>query len=108
MFRDEKVWMLVLKEEQPIRTVRSGDTVTVDELDQELYDELKKLRSSLAKEKEIPAYTIFSNATLADMARKKPTNLTRFKKVSGVGELKATWYGKEFINRIVTYLKKHA
>ena len=108
LFRDEKVWMLVRKEEQPIRTVRSGDTVTVDELDQELYDELKKLRSSLAKEKEIPAYTIFSNATLADMARKKPTNLTRFKKVSGVGELKATWYGKEFINRIVTYLKEHA
>lgn len=107
LFRDEKVWMLVRKEEQAIKPARTGDTVIVDELDQELYDELKRLRSRMAKEKAIPAYVIFSNATLADMARKKPTNLTRFKKVSGVGELKATWYGKEFINRIITYLKEH-
>jgi len=34
------------------------------------------------------------------MARKKPTNLTQFKKVSGVGELKASWYGKAFLAEI--------
>ena len=45
--------------------------------------------------------------TLADMAAKKPTNLTQFKKVSGVGELKATWYGKAFVKKIVSYLKEH-
>ena len=40
---------------------------------------------------------IFSNATLMDMAKKHPTNMTAFKRVSGVGEMKASWYGKEFL-----------
>ena len=108
LFRNEKVWMLVLKEEQPtVQTVQRSDVVTVDEVDQEMYEELRGLRSSIAKQKGIPAYTVFSNATLADMAAKKPTNLTQFKRVSGVGELKAGWYGNAFIRKIKEYLQDH-
>ena len=43
---------------------------------------------------------VFSNATLEDMAKQKPKNLSEFKRVSGVGELKAQWYGKQFLERI--------
>lgn len=108
LFRDEKVWMMVLKEErETVRLPKHGDVVSIDEMDQELFEELRSLRSSIAKQNDIPAYTVFSNATLVDMARKKPTNLTRFKKVSGVGELKAAWYGKEFVEKIISYLKEH-
>ena len=43
----------------------------------------------------------------ADMAKKKPVTLGEFKKVSGVGELKATWYGGVFVERIKDYLREH-
>ena len=109
LFRGEKIWMLVPKEEEPApKPVRKKDAVVVEELDQELFEELRVLRSDIAKREHIPAYTVFSNATLADMASKKPANLTQFKKVSGVGELKATWYGKAFVEKIREYLRDHS
>lgn len=69
----------------------------------ELFDCLKELRMQLAKEAGIPAYVVFSNATLTDMAKKQPENMTQFKRVSGVGELKAAWYGKAFLECIRKY-----
>ena len=107
LFGDEKVWMMVLKEEPEPAAAQQSDRVILDEMDQELFEDLKSLRSSIAKQKGIPAYTVFSNATLVDMARKKPINTTQFKKVSGVGELKATWYGGVFVERIKDYLREH-
>ena len=58
------------------------------------------LRASLAQKGKIPAYVVFSNATLLDMVKKKPKNMTQFRSVSGVGELKANWYGKAFLAEI--------
>lgn len=69
----------------------------------ELFDVLKELRGKLAKEAGIPAYVVFSNATLTDMAKKKPKTMSEFRKVSGVGEIKAAWYGAAFLNRIKEY-----
>jgi len=69
----------------------------------DLFDCLKMLRAKLAKEAGIPAYVVFSNATLSDMAQKQPKNMSQFKKVSGVGELKAAWYGKAFLEEIKKY-----
>ena len=108
LFRGERVWMLVPKEaEEAPKVSRLKNAVAVEELDQELFEELRILRGELAKKEHMAAYMVFSNATLADMAAKKPTNLTQFKKVSGVGELKATWYGKAFVKKIVSYMKEH-
>jgi ATP-dependent DNA helicase RecQ len=64
---------------------------------------LKDLRKKLAKEAWLPAYIIFSNATLTDMAIKKPSTLQEFLEVSGVGEVKAERYGKEFLRVIGEY-----
>ena len=47
-----------------------------------------------------PRYVIFSNATLADMARRRPTDLEGFLEVSGVGEVKARKYGKAFLRTL--------
>ena len=73
----------------------------------ELMDALKELRNKLAKEAGIPPYVIFSNATLADMAKKQPKNLTEFRKVSGVGELKAAWYGKAFLKQVKKFREEN-
>ena len=75
--------------------------------DVDLFDVLKELRGKLAKEAGIPAYVVFSNATLTDMAKKKPKTLSEFRKVSGVGELKAAWYGTTFINCIKQYCNEN-
>ena len=100
LYRGKAVSMLV--EQEPEAPAPSAVRITGD--DGELLDVLKELRLELAKKAEIPAFVVFSNATLADMAKKKPTTMSEFKKVSGVGEIKAAWYGEPFLKCIREYL----
>ena len=57
----------------------------------------------MAKKDQVPAYVIFSNATLEDMAKKQPKTMAEFLTVSGVGAVKAQRYGDAFLGE----LKKH-
>jgi ATP-dependent DNA helicase RecQ len=69
----------------------------------ELFDNLKKLRTKLASEQNMPAYIVFSDATLADMCRKLPLNEDALLEVSGVGQTKLERYGREFLEVIKEY-----
>ncbi len=71
--------------------------------DAELFSLLRALRADIAKKRGVPAYVVFTDATLRDMARKKPTNAAGFRSVSGVGEAKAAQYQAAFINCIRKY-----
>lgn len=68
-----------------------------------LLDRLKATRNKLAQEENVPAYIVFSNAALADMAAKSPRSLEEFLEVSGVGQVKASKYGKYFLDVIEEY-----
>ena len=68
-----------------------------------LFEALRSLRYKLAQEEGVPAYIIFSNAHLADMARKAPGTIAEFMDVSGVGEVKAARYGKVFLDAIAEF-----
>ena len=57
----------------------------------------------LAAAEGVPAYVVFSNATLADMAAKAPHTMEDFLEVSGVGEIKAARYGEAFLKAIAAY-----
>ena len=94
LYFGEPVEVLVLKQEEKLQRL-DDDGMTEDE--RELFDLLRACRSALAREHGVAPFMIFSNATLVDMAKKHPTNMTAFKRVSGVGEMKASWYGKEFL-----------
>ena len=94
LYLGESVEVLVLKQEDKLQRL-DEDGMTEDE--RELFDRLRECRSALARQHGVAPFMIFSNATLIDMARKRPTNMTAFKRVSGVGEMKASWYGKEFL-----------
>ncbi len=72
--------------------------------DDGLLSALKALRVRLAREAGIPAYIIFSNATLADMAAKRPRTPEEFQNVSGVGQVKAARYGQVFLEEIASYI----
>lgn len=102
LYQGQQISMLVEKEKEEPQTTAQIRDLSSDEA--ELYDVLRELRASLAKDAGIPAYVVFSNATLADMARKKPRTISTFKKVSGVGELKAAWYGTAFLKQIQKFL----
>ena len=58
---------------------------------------LKSLRTRLAKAESVPAYVIFSDRSLIDMAAKRPTTAPRFGEIHGVGQAKLARYGEAFL-----------
>lgn len=65
-----------------------------------LLDSLKTLRTLLAARTHAPAYTVFSDASLIDMVKKRPATLESFLDVSGVGQAKQQKYGQVFLRVI--------
>ena len=74
-----------------------------EDVDPALFAKLKEERAAIAKREGVPAYIIFTDATLQDMARKTPTNDMAFLAVSGVGRVKLDKYGVRFQNVIKAY-----
>ena len=70
------------------------------ELNAELFESLRLLRNRIAADQRVPAYIVFSDATLWDMCRKLPMNRIDFMKVNGVGQAKLERYGEMFIDKI--------
>ncbi len=68
--------------------------------EQAMLGNLKTLRSLLAARSHAPAYTVFSDATLTDMVKKRPATLDAFLEVSGVGQVKQRKYGRLFLSVI--------
>ncbi|MFZ1201401.1 MAG: RQC domain-containing protein, partial [Desulfobacterales bacterium] len=114
----EKSWPL-LKGEKTIRFRR--DTVPVklprngrearqpsaptplDERSMNLWDHLRRVRFEIAKEMELPAYVIFHDKTLTEMAARRPQSRADLLQITGVGERKADQYGKRFLSAIQTW-----
>ncbi len=65
-----------------------------------LYEALRACRMELARREGVPAYMIFSNAALSDMALKRPADMEELMQVSGVGSYKASHYGEAFLETI--------
>ena len=73
---------------------------SLDDDDKTLFEELRKLCITLAREQSVPPYFIFPVSTLADMATKKPSDATALLAVSGVGQVKVDRYGVAFLEVI--------
>lgn len=71
--------------------------------DEKLLAALKDLRKSLAMRQSIPAYVVFTDATLVDMCRLKPKTQEEFMEVSGVGQAKSQCYGEVFLAVIAEF-----
>lgn len=76
---------------------------TNSEVKASMLDSLKQLRRKIASKQNVPAYVVFSDATLVDMCKKHPHTPDEFLGVSGVGKAKLDKYGKEFIDIIVEF-----
>lgn len=77
-------------------------------VDKGLFEALRKLRTKIAGKKKIPAYIVFGDGALRDMARKRPVTLDSFLDVKGVGEKKSKKYGETFITAIKDYCFEHS
>ncbi len=66
----------------------------------ELFDELRRLRLAIARKRGLPAYVIFNDATLKEMAAVKPGTVAALLRITGVGEKKAEQYGEVFLEVI--------
>jgi len=72
-------------------------TADLPEADQTLFAALKKLRLEFARERGVPAYVIFRDRSLVDMAANKPANEAEFADVFGVGEAKLRDFALPFL-----------
>lgn len=96
--RERLVMKKVENSEKVVKTHRPEVPV-----DSELLDALKALRKSIASKKSVPAYVIFSDATLIDMCKKCPETPDEMLEVSGVGRTKLEKFGKEFLEVIAKF-----
>ncbi|MCZ8076121.1 MAG: RQC domain-containing protein, partial [Paucibacter sp.] len=76
---------------------KSAAPIELDEDAMERFEQLKSWRAEVAKEHGLPAYVIFQNVTLAEMARQNPQSLDELAGISGVGAKKLEAYGEEIL-----------
>jgi ATP-dependent DNA helicase RecQ len=79
---------------------------TID-CDEGLFDRLRALRRALADERNVPAYVIFSDVALREMARAYPTTAAEFRRIPGVGEQKLKDFAEPFLAAIADYLRSN-
>nr|WP_136251561.1 DNA helicase RecQ [Ningiella ruwaisensis] len=84
-------------------TQSKKDKYVPSNVDSKLFEKLKALRKRISEEVDMPAFIIFSDASLADMTRIQPTTPSAFLSVTGVGEKKLESYGDAFISLIKEY-----
>ena len=94
--------MKLPKEKQPEKPAQTSSA----EENAELMKRLKSLRTKLASALGVPAYVVFSDASLREMSVKMPQTNEEFLSVSGVGSRKAERYGRKFMEVISEYISE--
>jgi len=97
--------MKIIKEK--VKSDRKGrkkkESNSVDHLDEQLFEQLRELRFKVAQKQGVPAFVVFSNATLADMCARLPKTEDEMLEVNGVGQTKLERYGADFLKAISHY-----
>ncbi len=94
--------MLTKPISEPTRKAQPTDEQAHDE---SLFARLRQLRKTLADERDVPAYVIFSDVALRQMAQNYPSNEQEFLRISGVGSRKLEEFGSAFLGTISEYLE---
>jgi ATP-dependent DNA helicase RecQ len=77
--------------------VTADDEVTLTAQEQRLLVALRDKRLEIARKDAVPAYIVFSDRTLAEIALRRPASLAALANVKGVGEMKLARYGEQFL-----------
>lgn len=95
---------LVVPKAAKVRRRREGE-ISCDEI---LFDQLRKLRKSIADDRGVPAYVIVGDATLRQLAREYPESPDAMHDIFGMGEKKRAEFGHSFADAIAVYLRNNA
>jgi ATP-dependent DNA helicase RecQ len=94
------------RQPRPVKGRRAERPMTAVEreswagVDRELFEELRRTRLDIARERHVPPYVIFHDSTLREMARLRPRSLEALRHVHGVGDRKAEQFGPRFLDVI--------
>jgi len=77
-------------------------------VDKGLFEALRKLRTSIARKKGVPAYVVFGDAALRDMARRRPSTYVKLLEVKGIGEKKRRQYGDVVLSAMKDYCQTNS
>lgn len=99
-----KVYLPKRKEGSPVWRELEGSKLTHES---ELYDTLKDVRRTLAREENVAAYIVLSDATLLEMATYLPQNLLHLSRITGFGDMKLQKYGADFLSAINAHCTKY-
>ncbi|MFA7654057.1 MAG: DNA helicase RecQ [Candidatus Magasanikbacteria bacterium] len=75
--------------------------------EQKLFNQLKVVRMDLAQKENVPAYLVFSDATLLELATYLPQTIKDIRSISGFGDIKLARYGQVFLEKVIDYCNKH-
>jgi ATP-dependent DNA helicase RecQ len=91
--------------ERPPKRGKAARTALAEDadIDAALFDRLRELRRTLAAEQAVPAYVVFADAALLDMAARVPLTRAAFLECHGVGETKAERYAEAFLTEIAAH-----
>ena len=103
VLRGERPVQLVDPEQGTVRRARAADE-SWEDVDRGLFEHLRALRRRLAAERGVPAYVIFGDATLRELARARPTALGAMAGLRGVGVKKLADLGPVFTEAIRSYV----
>lgn len=99
------------KHREPERQMKSNSRRSTDSLTKagyELFEVLRQLRLTIARETGMPPYIIFNDKTLIDMSVKLPHDRATMLNVTGVGEAKYEKYGERFIEAVTAFMDKNS
>jgi ATP-dependent DNA helicase RecQ len=91
------------KRSKPERSRTKAGAESWEGVDRGLFEALRNLRTEKARARGLPPYIIFSDATLRDLARRRPTTRQELLQVHGVGEKKVAECGDDFLNCVRNY-----
>ncbi|MCI8813446.1 MAG: DNA helicase RecQ [Oscillibacter sp.] len=94
------LYMRTAEEERPAASVRRPVPAELEGPQAELFGRLRALRARIARRQSVPAYVVFSDKTLREMAAVQPRTMAELRAVGGVGDAKASRYGKAFLEEI--------
>jgi ATP-dependent DNA helicase RecQ len=99
------VRLVQLKRQEKTRQSQT-DTISWEGVDRPLFEALRGLRRLLAEERQVQPYIIFSDATLRELARVRPSSLERMRLVYGIGDAKLREFGERFLQLIAKHCRE--
>jgi ATP-dependent DNA helicase RecQ len=95
----EPVHLRQLQEKRRVRGIAkgAGAAAQLDDSARERWERLRNWRADIAKEHGVPAYVVFHDATLAEIAHERPATIAALSRISGVGARKLERYGADLL-----------